>query len=156
VPPSSGGPSAVAPSVTTTAPTSTTAAPPPTTAPPPAPPVRASAAAAVAAATSQLGVKYQWGGDSPKTGFDCSGLTFWSWGQAGRVIPHNAADQYNSLPKVPIADLQPGDLVFFGRDLHHVGIFIGNGQMIHAPYTGDVVKIATIYRADLVIYGARP
>ena len=103
-----------------------------------------------------LGVKYQWGGDSPATGFDCSGLMFWAWGQAGRFLPHNAAEQYNALPKVPIADLQPGDLVFFGKDLHHDGMYIGNGQMIHAPFTGDVVRIASIYRADLVIYGARP
>ena len=155
-PPSSGGPPALSPSTTTAPPPSTTAAPPATTAPPPAPPVRASAAAAVAAATSMLGVKYQWGGDSPATGFDCSGLMFWAWGQAGRTLPHNAAEQYNALPKVPIADLQPGDLVFFGKDLHHDGMFIGNGQMIHAPFTGDVVRIASIYRADLVIYGARP
>ena len=155
-PPSSGGPPALSPSTTTAPTTATTAAPPATTAPPPAPPVRASAAAAVAAATSMLGVKYQWGGDSPATGFDCSGLMFWAWGQAGRFLPHNAAEQYNALPKVPIADLQPGDLVFFGKDLHHDGMYIGNGQMIHAPFTGDVVRIATIYRADLVIYGARP
>lgn len=137
--------------------TSTTAPDPnvPTNIPTP-PATSAKAALAVKAAMSQIGVRYVFGGGSPATGFDCSGLTSWAWAQAGVELPHNAAAQYALLPKVPIDQLQPGDLVFFGRDLHHVGMYIGNGQMVHAPYGGRTVTIASIYRSDLVSVGGRP
>ena len=114
------------------------------------------AALAVTAAMSQRGVRYVFGGGSPATGFDCSGLTSWAWTQAGVLLPHNAAAQFALLPKVPIDQLQPGDLVFFGRDLHHVGLYIGNGQMVHAPFGGRTVTVASIYRSDLVAVGGRP
>jgi len=115
------------------------------------------AGAVVKLALAQVGVPYVFGGASPVSGFDCSGLTMWAWQQAGKVtLPHFAADQYALLPKVPLDQLQPGDLVFFGADLHHVGLYIGNGQMVNAPYTGTTVSVATIYRRDLVPYGGRP
>jgi cell wall-associated NlpC family hydrolase len=120
--------------------------------PPPSP----GAAGAVAAAMSQIGAPYRWAGMSPETGFDCSGLTAWAWARAGRPgLPHNAYAQWNSLPHVNIEDLQPGDLVFFGSFVHHEGMYIGGGQMVHAPHTGDFVKVSSIYRSDLV-GAARP
>ncbi|MEP6661632.1 MAG: NlpC/P60 family protein [Acidimicrobiales bacterium] len=121
---------------------------------PPAP--SAGAAGAVEAAMSQIGVRYQWGGASPETGFDCSGLTMWAWARAGRPgLPHFARAQWEGLPHVNIEDLQPGDLVFFGASIHHMGMYVGGGTMVNAPRTDDVVKISSIYRSDL-IGAARP
>jgi peptidoglycan DL-endopeptidase CwlO len=120
----------------------------------PPPPPNAGAAAAVAEAKRQLGKPYQWAGAGPDT-FDCSGLTMWAWSHAGKSLPHNAAAQYNATARVAIADLQPGDLVFFGSDLHHVGLYVGSGQMINAPSTGEVVRYDSIYRSDLVQSGGR-
>jgi cell wall-associated NlpC family hydrolase len=117
--------------------------------PPPSP----GGAGAVAAARSQLGVPYHWGQMSPGNGFDCSGLTAWAWAQAGRNLPHNAAAQYAVTTHIDIADIQPGDLVFFGNPIHHNGMYIGNGQMIDAPHTGAVVRIAAAFRRDLVGVG---
>jgi peptidoglycan DL-endopeptidase CwlO len=91
---------------------------------------------------AQLGVPYVWGGETPK-GFDCSGLVTWLWAQHGFAIPHFAAAQYNMGPVIPDESLAPGDLVFF-HDLGHVGIYIGNGYVVHAPRTCDVVKIAPL------------
>jgi cell wall-associated NlpC family hydrolase len=79
----------------------------------------------------------------------------WAWGQAGVSLPHFAAAQYAMLPRVPRDDLQPGDLVFFYSDVSHVGIYIGNGQFVHAPRTGDVVKISPLAGRNF-IGGARP
>ncbi len=111
---------------------------------------------AIAAARSQLGVPYRWANASPGVGFDCSGLTSWAWGRAGKALPHSSRAQYASLPHVPLDQLQPGDLVFFGgRSVNHVGIYIGGGMMIHSPHTGAVVETATIYRRGL-IGAARP
>ncbi|MCU1345604.1 MAG: hypothetical protein JWL70_1870, partial [Acidimicrobiia bacterium] len=111
------------------------------------------AAGAVAAARSQLGVPYHWGQMNPGSGFDCSGLTAWAWGQAGRSLPHNAAAQYNVSRRVDIADIQPGDILFYGSPIHHDGMYIGNGQMIEAPHTGASVRIASAFRSDLVGIG---
>ncbi len=119
--------------------------------PHPPPPPSPGAAGAVAAAMSQIGVPYRWGAETPDSGFDCSGLTAWAWSRAGRPgLPHNAYAQWISLPHLNIEDLRPGDLVFFGGDVHHVGLYIGNGQMVHAPHTGALVQIASIYRSDLI------
>ena len=113
------------------------------------------AAIAVRAALGQLGVPYRFAAAAPGSAFDCSGLTMWAWAQAGVSLPHFAASQYRMLPKVPLDQLQPGDLVFFYSDLHHVGLYIGNGQMVQAPRTGDVVKISPLAGRNLV-GAARP
>ena len=74
----------------------------------------------------------------------------WAWGRSGVRMPHFAAAQYAMFPHVPVDQAQPGDLVFFYSDLHHVGIYIGGGLMINAPHTGDVVRIAPAFRDNLV------
>jgi cell wall-associated NlpC family hydrolase len=108
----------------------------------PNPPTSTLGGQAVAIAERYLGVPYLWGGASP-SGFDCSGLVMYVYGQLGVSLPHNAAAQYDSLPHVSESDLEPGDLVFFDG-LGHVGIYIGGGMMIHAPHTGTVVQISTL------------
>jgi len=133
--------------VTTTTTTTASTAPAPLTSPPPS----ARASVAVEEAKRQLGKPYVFGGAGPDN-FDCSGLVAWAWRAAGVSLPHSAGSQYRDYPKVPLTALQPGDIVVFGSDLHHDGIYVGGGQMIHAPQTGDVVKYASIYRQDL--YGA--
>lgn len=119
---------------------------PPASTPPAAPaiPPNSGAQGAIAAAKSQLGRPYRWGGTSPATGFDCSGLMLWSWQQVGVSLPRTSRAQYAGTQRVPISQLQPGDLVFSGNPVHHVGMYIGGGQMIHSPRTGDVVKITSI------------
>ncbi len=117
----------------------------PVTAPePPAPPPADASRAAevVAVAMRYLGTPYVWGGATP-AGFDCSGLVTYAFAQIGVSVPHYAAAQFSMGEAVPKDDLQVGDLVFF-RDLGHVGIYIGGGQFIHAPHTGDVVKISSL------------
>ncbi|MDX6547830.1 MAG: gamma-D-glutamyl-L-lysine dipeptidyl-peptidase [Gaiellales bacterium] len=89
---------------------------------------------------AQIGVPYKWGGASPDTGFDCSGLVMWLWAQHGVALPHFAASQYRMGPWVNESDLRIGDLVFFHK-LGHVGIYIGNGYVLHAPHTGVTVQI---------------
>jgi peptidoglycan DL-endopeptidase CwlO len=117
---------------------------------PPPPPTSPGAAGAVEAAMSVLGTRYRWAGDSPSEGFDCSGLITWAYSQVGRSLPHSSRALYAQLPKVSMNDIQPGDLLFYGRPIHHVGMYIGNGQMVHSPQTGDVVKVSSIHRRDLV------
>ena len=101
--------------------------------------------AIVNTAKKYLGVPYVWGGTSPK-GFDCSGLVQYVCSQNGISVPRVAASQKGAGKSVSRANLQPGDLVFFGNGgrISHVGIYVGNGNMIHAPQTGDVVKISSI------------
>jgi cell wall-associated NlpC family hydrolase len=74
----------------------------------------------------------------------------WAWRAGGVSLPHSAADQYSVIPHVSMASLQPGDLLFYGSPIHHVGIYVGNGTMIEAPHSGAVVRYASIYRSDLV------
>jgi cell wall-associated NlpC family hydrolase len=110
------------------------------------PPISGSgAAAAIAAAESVLGVPYVYGGASPQSGFDCSGLTMWAWAHAGVSLPHSSQMQYSSLPHVSKDQLQPGDLVFFYSPISHVGLYVGGGSMIHAPHTGAVVSRVAVY-----------
>jgi len=97
----------------------------------------------VGIALQYLGVPYVWGGASPSTGFDCSGLTMYVYAQVGVSLPHHAASQYQLGTPVPRDQLMPGDLVFF-RGLGHMGMYIGGGQFIAAPQTGDVVKISNM------------
>ena len=96
----------------------------------------------VGIAMQYLGVPYVWGGASP-SGFDCSGFTLYVYAQVGVSLPHYTGSQWQMGVPVSRDDLQPGDLVFF-NGLGHMGIYIGGGQMIHAPHTGDVVKISDI------------
>jgi len=96
----------------------------------------------VSIAMQYLGVPYVWGGASP-SGFDCSGFTMYVYAQVGISLPHYTGAQYAMGAPVSQSQLQPGDLVFFDG-LGHEGMYIGNNQFIHAPQTGDVVKISTI------------
>jgi cell wall-associated NlpC family hydrolase len=96
----------------------------------------------VGIAMQYLGIPYVWGGASPR-GFDCSGLVMYVFAQIGVSLPHSSYAQYNMGTPVSISQLQPGDLVFFAG-ASHVGIYIGGGQFIHAPHTGDVVKISSL------------
>lgn len=108
------------------------------------------------AARKMLGTPYEWGGGNANgptynnahgragVGLDCSGLVLYAYAQAGISMPHFALSQSNMGKEVPVNQLQPGDLVGFGGDVHHIGIYIGNGQMIEAPYTGSQVRISKV------------
>ena len=98
---------------------------------------------ALRAALSKLGRPYVWGAAGPST-FDCSGLSMWAYKQVGIGLPHFTGAQWNAGTHVSRSELQPGDLVFFYPDRHHMGLYIGDGKMVHAPHSGDVVRIATI------------
>jgi peptidoglycan DL-endopeptidase CwlO len=144
---------------TTAAPTTTAPAPVTTTVAPTPPPVPAAPAGsghpeAATIALRYLGVPYLWGGASPATGFDCSGLVMYVYAQLGISLPHYAAAQYQLGSPVGRDQLQPGDLVFFDS-LDHVGIYIGGGQFVHAPQTGDVVKITPLSDFGTRYVGAR-
>jgi cell wall-associated NlpC family hydrolase len=110
-------------------------------------PASGRASIAVAEAYRQLGKPYQWAAAGPDR-FDCSGLTMWVWAKAGVSLPHSSRMQFNEGRHVSQSELQPGDLVFYGSPIHHVGIYVGNGQYIHAPQTGDVVKVSSVFRDD--------
>jgi putative modified peptide len=103
---------------------------------------------ALTIAERYIGTPYHWGGDTPQTGFDCSGLVEYSYGQLGIHVPRVAADQFNVGEHISnINDLKPGDIVFFKDStgyVHHEGLYIGNHMFLHAPHTGDVVKISSL------------
>lgn len=99
----------------------------------------------VAYASNFLGRPYQWGGNGPNS-FDCSGFTVYVYAHFGVSLPRVASDQQGVGTPVSSNDLQPGDLVFFGSPAHHVGIYVGGGCYIHAPQTGDVIKISSMNR----------
>ncbi|WP_308169593.1 C40 family peptidase [Acrocarpospora catenulata] len=110
--------------------------------------------AALLAARDKLGRPYVWGAEGPDS-FDCSGLVQWAYRQAGVIMPRVAAQQWASGPQIPLSQAQPGDLLFWRNDptnpgyISHVAIYWGNDQMLHAPRTGDVVKIAKINLRNL-------
>jgi cell wall-associated NlpC family hydrolase len=128
---------------------------------------------AISAAREHLGTIYSWGGgslsgpsmgwgvDAGIVGFDCSGLTRYAYAQAGIAIPRNSSAQYVALPKVSRTDLQRGDLVFWATDtsrastIHHVAIYLGNGQILEAPQSGSVIRVTSMRWAGF-IGGARP
>jgi hypothetical protein len=121
-------------------------------APEPELPEGASALASVVMlARTQIGRPYVWGGASPVTSFDCSGLVQWAFGQLGARLPRTAQQQYDATRRVSRSDLRPGDLVFFERTypsherITHVGIYVGNGRMINAPTTGDVIREMDVF-----------
>ena len=120
-------------------------------------------ALALAEARKYLGTPYRWGGSTPKTGFDCSGLVQWAYAKAGIRIPRVTDQQILAAngTKVSRNHLLPGDLVFF-RDptgyVHHVGISLGGDKFLHAPHTGDVVKISSLKESVLrpAVHGRPP
>ncbi|POX52963.1 hypothetical protein C3489_16820 [Streptomyces sp. Ru71] len=101
------------------------------------------AAAAFSAAQSKIGSPYVYGASGPSS-FDCSGLTSWAYAQAGVSIPRTSQAQANAGMRVSRSELQVGDLVLFYGDLHHVGLYAGNGQVLHAPRTGTTVRYESI------------
>jgi cell wall-associated NlpC family hydrolase len=99
---------------------------------------------ALRAALTQRGKPYVWGAAGPDS-YDCSGLVMWAFAQEGISLPHYTGDQWNSGMHVSRADLEPGDLVFFFADISHVGLYIGNGLMVDAPSTGQVVQVQPVF-----------
>jgi len=121
-------------------------------------PFRGRVSPVVAFASGQIGEPYRWGAAGPGS-WDCSGLTMAAWRQAGVNLSHYTGYQWAETRRVPLADLQPGDLVFFGASgptSHHVGLYVGGGRMIEAPRAGLSVRYASIWRPDLIAYGGRP
>ncbi|MCP9209055.1 NlpC/P60 family protein [Streptomyces sp. HD1123-B1] len=117
----------------------------------PAPSDSTKAAKAIAFAQAQIGKPYVWGATGPNS-FDCSGLTQAAWKSAGVSLPRTTWDQVKVGTRVSTSELKPGDLVFFYDDISHVGLYIGDGMMIHAPKPGDSVKKAPI--TEMPIYGS--
>ncbi|MEU5012287.1 NlpC/P60 family protein [Streptomyces sp. NPDC021749] len=95
---------------------------------------------AISYATAQLGKDYVWGAEGPDT-FDCSGLTLRSWQHAGRTIPRTSQEQWRQLPHVALRDMRPGDLIIYFSDASHVGMYLGDGAIVHAPRPGRQVTI---------------
>ena len=121
----------------------------PASQPPPAPvtnipAVSGRAGIAIEAALGQQGVAYRYATSNPGVSFDCSGLTHYAWGQAGVYLPRNSRAQAAATPRVPTAAAQPGDLIFYYSPISHVGIYLGGGQLVHAPNSGTVVKVASV------------
>ncbi|GAB4056554.1 C40 family peptidase [Catellatospora paridis] len=111
-----------------------------------------SAGKAVQFACRQIGKMYGWGDAGPST-FDCSGLTKAAWAQAGVSLPHNARSQRANVKSVSRADLKPGDLVFYYSDLHHVGMYAGNGWIVHASQTGKPIAMRRMDAAPIHSFG---
>jgi cell wall-associated NlpC family hydrolase len=125
------------------------------------PPASGVGGRAVAIAAQYLGVPYRWGGASPMTGFDCSGLTMFVYGQLGIHLAHYTGYQIREGAPVPPSELQPGDLVFFDGNAFgvpgHEGMYVGGGLFIQAPHTGDVVKLSSLASySDRYVGAVRP
>jgi cell wall-associated NlpC family hydrolase len=117
--------------------------------PVPRPPTKGERAARIA--LTAVGVPYRWGGESPASGFDCSGLVRWSYGRVGIDLPHNSYALYSVGRRVPRDDLEAGDVLFF-EGLGHVGLYLGEGRMVHAPQTGRDVEVVRLASTN---YGSR-
>jgi cell wall-associated NlpC family hydrolase len=115
----------------------------------PEPPTRAERA--VLFAVDAVGVPYRWGGESPASGFDCSGLVRWAYGRVGIDLPHNSYALYGQGRRVPEVGMEPGDILFF-EGLGHVGLYLGRGKMVHAPQTGRNVEVVRLGSTN---YGSR-
>jgi cell wall-associated NlpC family hydrolase len=115
------------------------------------PPRPTKAALAVEAALEAVGTPYRWGGESPSSGFDCSGLVRWAYGRVGIELPHNSYALYGEGRRVSSSGMRPGDILFF-EGLGHVGLYLGRGRMVHAPQTGRSVEVV---RLSMTNYGAR-
>ena len=102
-------------------------------------------------AVERVGVPYRWGGESPASGFDCSGLIRWSYARVGVDLPHNSHALYSVGRRVSSKTLRPGDLIFF-EGLGHVGLYLGNGRMVHAPQSGKHVEVVDLAETN---YGRR-
>jgi cell wall-associated NlpC family hydrolase len=104
-----------------------------------------------AIAVRAVGVPYRWGGASPASGFDCSGLVYWAYSRLGVEVPHSSYALYDRGRYVTRSRMKPGDVLFFSG-LGHVGIYIGRGRMVHAPHSGTNVQIVNLRRSS---YGGR-
>jgi cell wall-associated NlpC family hydrolase len=102
-------------------------------------------------AVKAVGIPYRWGGSSPSTGFDCSGLVSWAYGRLGIALPHSSYALYDQGRRVSPARLKAGDLLFFSG-LGHVGLYVGRGQMVHAPHSGALVEVVRLGSSG---YGGR-
>jgi peptidoglycan DL-endopeptidase CwlO len=111
-------------------------------------------AIAVKKACAMIGKPYVWGANGPGS-FDCSGLTQYAWAAAGVSLAHYTGDQFRETSYVSRSAMLPGDLVFFYGDRHHVGIYVGNGLMVHAPHSGDRVRMARISEMPISASGTR-
>jgi len=107
---------------------------------------------AISFALDQVGKAYLFGAAGPSA-YDCSGLTMAAWERAGVYLPHNAARQWWSMPHVPRNHARPGDLVFYYGDIHHVGIYLGGGRVVHAPGYGQPIRVDSVDHAPIVGYG---
>jgi cell wall-associated NlpC family hydrolase len=107
-------------------------------------PVRSLAARAVKAALAQRGVPYRYGGASPATGFDCSGLVYWAFGRVGVRLPHSSYALARAGRHVRWQNLRPGDVLVF-RGAGHVGLYVGHGRFVHAPHSGTVVRTEPLH-----------
>jgi peptidoglycan DL-endopeptidase CwlO len=115
-------------------------------------PTSPGAASAVRIALSQIGKPYVWGAEGPNS-FDCSGLMLYAWRAAGKSLPHSSRAQLSATRRVSMAQIRPGDLVFFGSPVHHVGMYIGNGNMVEASRRGVPVRVRSVFRKDMVGVG---
>ena len=120
-------------------------------------PVKGSSIAQLA--LSMVGVQYRYGGAHPREGFDCSGLVYYTYTSNGHAVPRTSQGQFNAARKIPLAQAEEGDLLFFQdqEKLSHVGIYLGDGRFVHAPSSGDTVRVASIdtpyYQRHLIAVG---
>jgi len=121
-----------------------------------APPASGGAGTAVAAAEAEVGKPYVYGAAGPDS-YDCSGLMLWAWGKAGVSLSHSAQAQYSETTRVPISDMQPGDIIFFGESTGSIGhnaMYVGGGQMVEAAHTGTNIRIVPV--RDGIVGAGRP